>query len=347
MKPVQVTLPDGSRREAPAGTSSRQIAADIGPGLARAALAAQVNGEIWDLDRPLEADASLAILTERDPEALSCCGIPRPTSWPPRCGSSSPMPASASVRPSRTGSTTTSRWTGRSRPRTSSGSKPRWREVAARDFPFVREVVDRAEAQAPLRRRSAQARADRRAGRRRDHHGLHRRSVRRSLPRAPHPADRAAQALQAAACRRRLLAGRREAADAAADLRHGVVQEGGPRCLPAPAGGGPPPRPPRAGQAARSFLDPGDGRARAGLLASQGGHDQVAADPRRRGRQPPERLRPGVHAQHHPRGAVQDLGPPSAVRGQPVSADGGGSRGGGGRALPGQADELPDARADL
>jgi threonyl-tRNA synthetase len=62
MTMVQVTLPDGSRREASAGTTLRQIAEGIGPGLARAALAARVNGEIWDLDRPLESDASVSPL---------------------------------------------------------------------------------------------------------------------------------------------------------------------------------------------------------------------------------------------------------------------------------------------
>src|SRR4051812_50042509 len=67
---VQVTLPDGSQREAAAGTTPRQIAESIGPGLARAAIAARVNGEIRDLDRPLDTDATVAILTERDPEAL-------------------------------------------------------------------------------------------------------------------------------------------------------------------------------------------------------------------------------------------------------------------------------------
>ena len=46
---VQVTLPDGSKRDMPAGSSARQVAESIGPGLARAALAAKVNGEIWDL----------------------------------------------------------------------------------------------------------------------------------------------------------------------------------------------------------------------------------------------------------------------------------------------------------
>ncbi|HZN96494.1 MAG TPA: TGS domain-containing protein, partial [Gemmatimonadales bacterium] len=70
MTVVQVTLPDGSQREAAAGTTPRQIAESIGPGLARAALVARVNGELWDLDRPLETDASVAILTDRDPDAL-------------------------------------------------------------------------------------------------------------------------------------------------------------------------------------------------------------------------------------------------------------------------------------
>src|SRR5690349_23467090 len=70
MTMVRVTLPDGSQRETPAGTTPRKIAEGIGPDLARAALAARVNGEIWDLDRPLETDASVSILTERDPEAL-------------------------------------------------------------------------------------------------------------------------------------------------------------------------------------------------------------------------------------------------------------------------------------
>ncbi len=70
MSPIRVTLPDGSVREVPAGTTARAIAQAIGPGLARAALAARVNGQVWDLDRPIEADAILSILTDRDPEAL-------------------------------------------------------------------------------------------------------------------------------------------------------------------------------------------------------------------------------------------------------------------------------------
>ena len=67
---VQVTLPDGSVRAVPSGTTARAIAESIGAGLARAAVAARVDGAVWDLDRPIDRDVSLAILTDRDPEAL-------------------------------------------------------------------------------------------------------------------------------------------------------------------------------------------------------------------------------------------------------------------------------------
>jgi threonyl-tRNA synthetase len=67
---IKVTLPDGSAVEAPAGATPRAVAERIGPGLAKAALVAQVDGQLHDLSRPLEGDARLRILTERDAEAL-------------------------------------------------------------------------------------------------------------------------------------------------------------------------------------------------------------------------------------------------------------------------------------
>jgi len=67
---VRVTLPDGSVRDVASGTTVRAVAEGIGAGLARAAVAAKVDGAVWDLDRPIERDVSLAILTDRDPEAL-------------------------------------------------------------------------------------------------------------------------------------------------------------------------------------------------------------------------------------------------------------------------------------
>ncbi|MCJ8158030.1 threonine--tRNA ligase [Sphingomonas sp. LaA6.9] len=62
----KITLPDGSVREVAPGTTPADIAAAIGPGLAKAALAARVDGEVRDLNRPLEGDTRLALVTARD-----------------------------------------------------------------------------------------------------------------------------------------------------------------------------------------------------------------------------------------------------------------------------------------
>ena len=62
----KISLPDGSLREMPAGSSPADVAAAIGPGLAKAAIAARVNGELRDLTRPFDGDAALALVTARD-----------------------------------------------------------------------------------------------------------------------------------------------------------------------------------------------------------------------------------------------------------------------------------------
>jgi len=63
---LKISLPDGSVREVPAGSTPADIAAAIGPGLAKAALAARVDGELRDLTRPFDGDAELALVTARD-----------------------------------------------------------------------------------------------------------------------------------------------------------------------------------------------------------------------------------------------------------------------------------------
>ncbi|MGV3729344.1 MAG: threonine--tRNA ligase [Sphingopyxis sp.] len=63
---IRVTLPDGSAREVARGTTPAEIAASIGPGLAKAALAAKVDGELRDIMRPLEEDTNLSLVTSRD-----------------------------------------------------------------------------------------------------------------------------------------------------------------------------------------------------------------------------------------------------------------------------------------
>ncbi len=67
---IQVQLPDGSAVETPRGSSAADIAAGIGPGLARAALAAVVDDEVVDLARPVSPGAEVRILTSRDDDAL-------------------------------------------------------------------------------------------------------------------------------------------------------------------------------------------------------------------------------------------------------------------------------------
>jgi len=67
---IKVTLPDGSERSYDAPVTGERIAGDIGAGLLKAALAIRVDGELWDLTRPIEQDAAVAILTARDDDAL-------------------------------------------------------------------------------------------------------------------------------------------------------------------------------------------------------------------------------------------------------------------------------------
>src|SRR5690349_22778343 len=65
-KMFKIALPDGSVKEMPEGSTPADVAAAIGPGLAKAALAARVDGEVRDITRPFEGDANLALITSRD-----------------------------------------------------------------------------------------------------------------------------------------------------------------------------------------------------------------------------------------------------------------------------------------
>ncbi|HLM80719.1 MAG TPA: TGS domain-containing protein, partial [Terriglobales bacterium] len=77
---IHLKLPDGSITEVPKGTTALDVAKSISPRLADAALAAKArpiapsqespNGDLIDLNRPLDQDTDLRIITERDPEAL-------------------------------------------------------------------------------------------------------------------------------------------------------------------------------------------------------------------------------------------------------------------------------------
>jgi threonyl-tRNA synthetase len=65
---IKITLPDGSVREYPQGTTGMQVALSISEGLARNVLAAKINGQVWDASRPIDHDAEVKLLTWSDPE---------------------------------------------------------------------------------------------------------------------------------------------------------------------------------------------------------------------------------------------------------------------------------------
>src|SRR5256714_670270 len=67
---IEITLPDGSKQPAPEGSRPIDIAKSISPRLADAAIVAKVNGDMWDLTRPIEQNATLEILTPKDEAAL-------------------------------------------------------------------------------------------------------------------------------------------------------------------------------------------------------------------------------------------------------------------------------------
>ncbi|WP_321397271.1 threonine--tRNA ligase [Emcibacter sp.] len=69
-KQVSLTLPDGSIRTFDGPVTGLTLAEDIGPGLAKAALAIVVNGEQWDLSREIEQDSKVSIITRKDEAAL-------------------------------------------------------------------------------------------------------------------------------------------------------------------------------------------------------------------------------------------------------------------------------------
>jgi threonyl-tRNA synthetase len=67
---INVTFPDGSKREYPDGSTPMSIAESISKSLAKRSIVAKVNGELRDMKRPLDGDSTLALLSEKDPEGL-------------------------------------------------------------------------------------------------------------------------------------------------------------------------------------------------------------------------------------------------------------------------------------
>jgi threonyl-tRNA synthetase len=70
METVEITLPDGAKREVPRGTTPAQIAQQISPRLAKEALVARLGDDLVDLSQPIGENGKLAILTSKDPDAV-------------------------------------------------------------------------------------------------------------------------------------------------------------------------------------------------------------------------------------------------------------------------------------
>ena len=66
---IALTLPDGSVQEVPLGTTPLEVAAGIGPGLAKASIGAELDGELVDLRLPLDRGGAFRLITVKDPEA--------------------------------------------------------------------------------------------------------------------------------------------------------------------------------------------------------------------------------------------------------------------------------------
>ena len=67
---IQITLPDGSQREFPGPVTVAEVAASIGAGLAKAALAGKVNGKVVDTSYLIDANSPLSIITAKDADGL-------------------------------------------------------------------------------------------------------------------------------------------------------------------------------------------------------------------------------------------------------------------------------------
>ncbi len=242
---MEVELPDGNRLTLPDGATGADAAAAIGSGLAKAALAVKVNGELRDLSRPLPnsngaGPSRLEILTDRSgDEALSLIrhdaahvlaaavtelypGVKISIGPPIENGFyyDFDFPEGVSVSEA-----------------DFERIEAKMREHIAADEPFVREDVPASDGARPLPPGGPglQGRADRgsdREGRRSDRLALHQRSVHRPVPRSARSVDEADQGVQAPVGCRRVLARRFDQADAHADLRDRVLLPEGPRRLP-------------------------------------------------------------------------------------------------------------------
>ena len=230
-----ITLPDGSVRRYDHPVSPRDIAASIGPGLAKAALAAKVDGKLVDTSEVIDRDAAVAIVTDKDPEGLDV--IRHSTAHLLAYAVKELFPdAQVTIGPViEDGFYYDFSFKRPFTPEDLVAIEGKMAELAKKDEPVTRKLIPRDDAVAYFKSlgRALQGRDHRVDPVERAHFALHRGQVHRPLPRPARAVHRQAPRLQADEARRRVLARRLEERDAAADLRHGVGEERGPGRLPA------------------------------------------------------------------------------------------------------------------
>ena len=146
MADLQVRLPDGSVKTLAPGATGADVAKAIGPGLAKAALAIKVNGEVRDLSRPVPDGATIAILTDKTPEALDVLRHSSAHVLATAVRQLFPHAKIGFGPPIEDGFYYDFEVPTPFTPEDLEKIEARMKEVAAADYPFVREEVSRAEA---------------------------------------------------------------------------------------------------------------------------------------------------------------------------------------------------------
>ena len=266
-----IRLPDGAIKHFDAPVTVADVAASIGPGLAKAALAGRVDGKLVDTSY---AHRPRRIARDRHRQGSGRHRGPAPFDRAPaRLRGQGTVPRGAGDdRPGDRG-----RFLLRLLVQASVHARRPGRHRAEDGRASEKGRAGRAQADA-ARRRGAVLRIARRALQGGDHRldsgqridlALQRRPVYRPVPRTARSFDRQAQGVQADQARRSILARRFQERDAAADLRHRMGEKGGPRRLSAPHRGGGKARSPQARPPARPVPFAGRG-AGDGFLASEG-----------------------------------------------------------------------------
>ena len=345
---LKVILPDGSVLEFSRHVRPIDIAAQIGPRLAKATLAAEVDGQLRRGRRPparRRADSPAAADGQGPGGPGHLAAFVRPRDGPG--GDAAVRGRATGLRPDG-GQRFLLRFSDGARPFGGGFSADRGRDGADRRGKRALRAggngTRRGPAVLPGPGPVAQGGTPRRGPGRGSHRvALSPGRVRRSVPRAARARRRGHRGLQTALRRRRLLEGRRPAAAVAAALRHRLVHQAGPRRLSAAGRRGQAARSSRAGKATGAVPDRSGRRLRAGAVAAQGGGRPPATGELPLRRAAAARLPAGLHAGHRQRPLVRDFRPFSLLQGQPVPAH----RVGRGRALLAAADELPASRHDL